>query len=510
MPETITTFTGPERYQLLVDAVTDYAIIMLDSDGFITSWNSGAERVNGYLPVEIIGQHFSRFFTSEDQALGLPARMLAEARSKGRYESEGWRLRKDGTKFWALGVVHAVNDHSGRLVGFAKITRDITERREAQIALAQAQKMDALGRLTGGVAHDFNNLLMIVTGHILIIKKLLAGNPKGLRAAEAIELVARRGKALTRQLLTFSKRQSPNPVVVNLHEGIEEIRTMLTGSIGGLSKLVTTIMPDVWPVEVDLSELELALVNLTLNARDAMREGGIITITAENVHLRREVDPRDGLEGEFVALTVADTGCGISEDILPKVFDPFFTTKQTDKGSGLGLPQVQGFAHQAGGTVTIASEVGKGTRVTIYLPRARSAAPSSAADQESTEMMHGTVLLVEDNPEVAAASEALLEQLGYRVHMVAEPRVALQAVEENKFDLVLSDIVMAGPLDGLGLARAIRERHPDLPIILATGYSNAAKEAAAEFAVLRKPYQLADLSRVVSLKCGRGRNRAIP
>ena len=358
--------------------------------------------------------------------------------------------------------------------------------------------MDALGHLTGGVAHDFNNLLMIVYGQMLIIKKLVAENPKGRRAVEAIELVARRGKALTRQLLAFSRRQNPDPVVVDLHEGIEEIRTMLTSSVAGSSKLVTTIQPDVWPVEVDLSELELALLNLMLNARDATPEGGIITITAENVHLRR-IGNRKDLEGEFVALTVADMGCGIPEDILPKVFDPFFTTKQTNKGTGLGLSQVHGFAHRAGGTITVASDVGKGTRVTIYLPRARSAVQSAASDQESTNPgMHGIVLLVEDNPEVAEASKALLEELGYRVHMVTEPQAALQAVDENKFDLVLSDIVMAGPLDGLGLARAIRERHPDLPVVLATGYSNAAKEAASEFAVLRKPYQLAEFSRVVA------------
>jgi PAS domain S-box-containing protein len=493
------------QFRLLVSGVTDYALFMLDPNGIVTNWNAGAERIKGYTADEIVGQHFSKFYPEAERSAGLPARALQAAAQHGRFETEGWRVRKDGTLFWANVVIDAIRDETGTLAGFAKITRDITERRAAQKALeatqaqlAQAQKMEALGQLTGGVAHDFNNLLMIVSGHIQTIKRLVADDPKGLRAAEAIERAAQRGESLTRQLLTFSRRQSINPVVINLHDVIDGLRAMLASSIGGAASLVTTIMPDVWPVEVDVSELELALVNLALNSRDAMPAGGIITMTAENVELRRG-ETAENLAGAFVALTVADTGSGIAPDILPRVFDPFFTTKRTGKGTGLGLSQAYGFAHQSGGTLAIASEVGTGTRVTLYLPRARAAPPGAAAEQpEADRAIGGAVLLVEDNPDVAHVSKELLEQLGYQVHAVTDASQALQAVEDHSFDLVLSDIVMAGPMNGLALARAIREKRPQLPVVLATGYSTAAQEAADEFVVVRKPYQLEDLSRVVS------------
>ena len=202
------------KFRLLVNGVTDYALYMLDPEGYVSSWNAGGERIKGYTPAEIIGQHFSRFYTEADRAAGRPARALSIARETGRYEEEGWRVRKDGTFFWASVVIDPIRDEAGRLVGFAKITRDITERRNAQLELAQvqqqlaqSQKMDALGQLTGGVAHDFNNLLMIVSGNIQVLKEAAADDPKAARAAQAIEIAAQRGAALTRQLLTFSRRQ---------------------------------------------------------------------------------------------------------------------------------------------------------------------------------------------------------------------------------------------------------------------------------------------------------------
>ncbi len=503
------------QFRLLVSSVIDYAIYMLDPNGIVTNWNAGAQRIKGYTADEIIGQHFAKFFTDIDRSAGAPARSLRIAAEQGRFETEGWRVRKDGTLFWANAVIDAIRDERGELVGFAKVTRDVTERREAQLKLqhtqaqlAQSQKMDALGQLTGGVAHDFNNLLMVVSGHIRTIKKIVAGDAKALRSAEAIELAAQRGEALTRQLLTFSRRQSLNPVVINVQEAAETIRT-LGSSIGGSARLVTSIAPNVWPVEVDSSELELALVNLVLNSRDAMPQGGVITLAAENVQVGAGELP-SGIEGEFVALTVADTGGGIPEDILPRVFDPFFTTKGTDKGTGLGLSQVHGFAHQSGGTVMVASEVGKGTRVTIYLPRARPKPAGTAADQRAERTTPGKALLVEDNPEVLQVSRALLEQLGYRVEAVSDARAALQAVDQGQFDIVLSDIVMAGAMNGLGLAREIRKRHANMPVVLATGYSNAAQEAASEFVVLRKPYQLADLSRAVARVQAQARQETTP
>jgi signal transduction histidine kinase len=275
----------------------------------------------------------ARFFTERDRAAGLPARALQIAAQEGRFEAKGWRVRKDGSLSWANAVLDRINDHNGELIGFAKITREITERRNAQQALqeaqaqrAQAQKMEALGQLTGSVAHDFNNLLMIVSGHIQSLKKIAADDPKGIVAVGAIELAAKPGATLTRQLLTFSRRQTLNPTVSEVGERIEAVHALLASSLGSTVKLVTNTAVDIWPVRIDRSELELALVNLALNARDAMPEGGIITISAENVQLAAADTPA-GLQGDCVAISIADKGSGIAPDILPRVFEPFFTTK---------------------------------------------------------------------------------------------------------------------------------------------------------------------------------------
>jgi PAS domain S-box-containing protein len=493
------------QFRLLVNGVTDYALYMLDPNGIVTSWNSGAERIKGYTATEIIGQHFSRFYTNSERAAGVPTRALQTAMTQGRFEAESWRVRKDGSLFWANVVIDPIRGDDGQVLGFSKLTRDITERREAQLAmqktqtqLAQIQKMEALGQLTGGVAHDFNNLLMVVSGYIPMIKQRLANDAKGWHAAEAIELAAQRGATLTRQLLSFSRRQSLNPTVVHLNEVVEAARPILDSLAGGTVRYVTTILPDVWPVRVDRSELELAVVNMCVNARDAMgQKGGTIALTAENTSLVRG-DIADNLEGDFVALTVADTGQGMPPDILAKVFDPFFTTKGEGKGTGLGLSQVHGFVHQSGGNVTIASEMGEGTRITLYLPRAL-AEMNEGLPPETPSVSAGAckVLLVEDNPDVADVTVELLTHMGCETEKVRDAAAALEAVEGGEFDLMLSDIVMAGPMNGLDLARAVRKKHPDLLIVLATGYSDAAGQAAAEFTVLRKPYNVADLDQAI-------------
>jgi signal transduction histidine kinase/CheY-like chemotaxis protein len=455
---------------------------------------------------EIIGQHFSCFYTDRDRAAGLPARALQIAAQEGRYETEGWRIRKDGSLFWANAVIDRIADENGTMIGFAKITRDITERRNAQLALqeaqaqrAQAQKMEALGQLTGGVAHDFNNLLMIVGGHLQTLKKLLADDEKGRRAAEAIEFAAKRGATLTRQLLTFSRRQTFRPTFTNLNERIEAFRNMLATSLEASTRLVADVSAEIWPVLIDASEFELALVNLALNARDAMPpQGGVITISAENVELTPQQTPAR-LQGEFVALSVADNGTGIAPDILPSVFDPFFTTKGPSRGNGLGLSQVYGFAHQSGGTVTITSELGRGTCVTLYLPRAMAAPKPASEWNAALEIPEGgTALLVEDNPEVAKVTEQMIEQLGYRVRRAGGAKEALELAEGTTFDLVISDIVMAGPMDGVGLAHTLRRRQPDLPVVLVTGFSSSVAETELEFPVLRKPFEVSDLGRVMA------------
>ena len=491
-------FESERSFRLLVENVADYALYMLDPAGMVSSWNIGAQRIKGYLPSEILGQHFSRFYTDTDRANGKPARALATAEQHGRYEEEGWRVRKDGTFFWASVVIDPIRE-DGQLVGFAKITRDITERRNTQVKLeamqkqlAESQKFDALGQLTGGVAHDFNNLLMIISGSLHILKRDAADDAKLQRAISAIETATKRGAALTSQLLTFARRQSVNPQAIDFADRIAAIREVLDAGVGSSVRLAFDIGRDVWPIRTDASELETALLNLVINARDAMPDGGTVTISARNV-----VPDDTLLTGEFVAIDVADTGLGIPSDVVDRIFEPFFTTKPIGKGTGLGLSQVHGFAHQAGGTVKVASELGKGTTFTILLPRGTDAPVRETAEAPSFRGS-GTVLLVEDNPEVATVSIGLLEQLGYRVRRVSDAESALRELEHNGVDFVFSDIVMPGKMDGLGLAHHLRQVHPDLPILLATGYSEAAADVRGDFPILRKPYEIHELSEAIA------------
>src|SRR5258705_9475851 len=341
------------HFRLLVNGVTDYALYMLDPDGIVTNWNVDGQRIKGYSPEEIIGQHFSRFYSPADQAAGRPSRALQLALENGRYEEEGWRVPKDGTFFWASVIIDPIRDDDTNLLGFAKITRDNFDRREAQLnlekiqrQLAESQKLDTLGHLTGGVAHDFNNLLMVITGHTHALKKIACNDANSLRAIQAIETATQRGASLTRQLLTFARRQSVRPQSIDLRDSIHSVREVLDTGLGSAVQLRIDLDDGLWPVMVDPAELETALVNLIINARDAMPEGGAVNVRARNIHID------DGARmGEHVAIEVKDTGVGIPPDIIAKVFDPFFTPKSIGKGTGLGRSQVHGFAHQAGGTV---------------------------------------------------------------------------------------------------------------------------------------------------------------
>jgi CheY-like chemotaxis protein len=349
--------------------------------------------------------------------------------------------------------------------------------------------MDALGQLTGGVAHDFNNLLMIVSGNIQTLKARVEGDPKAQRAVQAIETATQRGAALTRQLLTFSRRQSVNPLPTDIPARIGSIADVLKSGLGSAITLDIDTPGDIWPVTVDATEFETALLNLIINARDAMTDGGHVTLKARNTC---ETDI-----GNAVAISVEDTGHGIPADILAKVFDPFFTTKPVGKGTGLGLSQVHGFAHQAGGHIDIESELGRGTVVTIYLPRSETLTVENRQKPRRDDASD-TVLLVEDNPEVANASAGLLEELGYRVRITSDAETALKEIESEGIDLVFTDIVMPGKMDGLGLAKAIRDKHPDLPILLTTGYSEALARSQNEFPFLRKPFAIHELSQALA------------
>jgi signal transduction histidine kinase/CheY-like chemotaxis protein len=415
---------------------------------------------------------------------------LQIALDTGHYEEDGWRVRKDGSYFWASVVIDPILANDGSLIGFAKITRDITERKNAQDEitrvqkqLAEAQKMDALGHLTGGVAHDFNNLLMIITGNLHLLRKEVESE-KGLRAFRSIQTATERAGKLTKQLLTFARRQSVRPEAIALAKSLRGLGEVLNSALGANVALRFDICDDVGDIFADPSEFETALLNLVINARDAMPAGGDLTISAKN-----------GKDGQ-VEISVSDTGLGIPDDIAKKVFDPFFTTKSVGKGTGLGLSQVHGFAHQAGGDVILRSVLNRGTTFTIRLPRSGSC--KKAADEAYTSPSSGTVLLVEDHPDVAQATSNLLDLLGYTVRWANSASAALTELRQGGIDIVCSDIVMPGEMDGIELARVIRDSNPSLPILLITGYSKSASDVLQQFPVLRKPYELHELSKALA------------
>jgi PAS domain S-box-containing protein len=485
---------GKRHFQIFVESVSDHAIFVLDPSGRVASWNSTAEKIIGYTSDEIVGKHFSILYRPDERRARVPIRALELTVQKGRHEMEGWRTRKDGTPFFVTGVLTTIRDDNANLIGFASVIRDATERRdtqeklvEAREQLAMAQKMEAIGKLTGGIAHDFNNLLMIIGGNAQIFKRLL--DPKLPRAIEAIQIAAKRGESLTRQLLTFSRRQHLHPTVVDLNDSIRNIRPMIESSLRGNIIYKEKVNPTLWPVKVDLAELELAIVNIAVNARDAMPNGGVFTVSADNMTANNGVD-QNRQSADFVAIEFSDSGTGIPPDLLSKIFDPFFTTKDVGKGSGLGLSQVYGFAHQAGGTVGAESKVGLGTTITIYLPAyagAKIDAPETK--REARRSQRPMVLIVDDSAEVAEVTSALFEQLGYETIYRDSAEAALSLLGNGaKIDLIFSDIVMPGTIDGVGLASEVRSLYPHLPVVLTTGYSDAAQAVPPNLPILRKPF----------------------
>ena len=483
------------HFEILIEGVVDYAIFVLDTAGRVASWNSAAQKIMGYTADEIIGKHFGMFYRPDERRAGDPNRALEFAIQRGKQDVEGWRIKKSGTPFFVTGSVSSIRDDDGNLLGFANILRDATERRDAQEKLVQAreqlamaQKMEAIGKLTGGIAHDFNNLLMIIGGNAQTFRKLL--DPKLPKAIEAIQTAAKRGESLTRQLLTFSRRQHLSPTIIDLNASIKNLRTMIESSLRGNIVYNEKIADGVWPVKVDLAELELAIVNLAVNARDAMPNGGTFTLSVNNVVANHELGD-DHHNGTFVAIDFSDTGMGIPPNLLSKIFDPFFTTKEVGKGTGLGLSQVYGFAHQAGGTVSAESKVGQGTTITVYLPPSADTQITSkdVSAVNSQQSQRQTVLVVDDSAEVAEVTSSLFEHLGFDTVYRDSAEAALKLLTDGtKIDLVFSDIVMPGTIDGVALATEIRSRYPNLPVLLTTGYSDAAQAAPSNLRILRKPF----------------------
>ena len=478
------------RYRRLVQAVVDYAIYQLDVNGVVATWNVGAQRIKGYATNEIVGKHFSQFYTEEDRAADMPARALKTAATEGQYEAEGWRVRKDGTRFWASVVIDAIRDDDGKLIGFAKVTRDATERYEAQQALkvtqeqlAASQKMEAIGQLSGGIAHDFNNLMMIVLGNLETVQKhvrQLRGATNVQRALHNAMRGAQRAAALTSRLLAFSRRQPLDPKPLDVNKFLSGAAEFLQRTLGETVELEAVGSAGLWNIEVDANHLESALVNLAINARDAMREGGKLTIEAANafadddyVRLNPEV-----AKGQYVAICVSDTGAGMPPDVLSHAFEPFFTTKEVGHGTGLGLSQVYGFVKQSGGHVKIYSEPGHGTTVKMYFPRliggevtADDDGDQLVAEGEADEV----VLVVEDDADVRTYLAEALRTLHYRVITTSSAQAALTILinDERRVDVLLTDVVMPG-MNGRELGRRAQALRPGLPVLYMTGYSRNA------------------------------------
>jgi PAS domain S-box-containing protein len=621
-----------QRFRMLVEGVTDYAIFMLDPAGIVTSWNAGAERIKGYSADEILGRHFSCFYPAEDRSRDLPRRALEISREEGRCEMEGWRVRKDGRRFWASVVIDPIRDDAGTLIGFAKITRDETERRLAKERLAEsaelatgiidtaldafvqidetgtvlewntqaeavfgwsraeaigssiwrlivapreseryrrrlarflrargagipgrrlqlraqrsdgaellvelsitalrrgegrvvngfirdvteqralesqlrhAQKMEALGQMTGGVAHDFNNLLMAIIGNLEVLAAKLPERGSYGRYVEAALRAAWRGSGLTEQLLAFSRRQEFHPEVASIERLLRGVTMLCQKTVGEGVEIAVRVAPELWPARIDSGQLEAALLNLAANARDAMDWSGRLTITAENLL----TGPKRDLElsgGDYVVVSVADTGCGMDSHVLARAFEPFFTTKEAGKGTGLGLSQVYGFAKQCGGAVAIESKKGAGTTVRLYLPRADGVAKPEriVRDLAGAQPGSATILVVEDDEDVREMIIEVVSHLGYRVLAATDGREALSVLEEDAtVDLLFSDVVMPSGLSGIELGRGARRLRPELSVLLSSGYvgEGARSELVRSgFSFIPKPYRPTELAAKLS------------
>ena len=488
-----------ERFRLLVQGVTDYAIYMLSPEGIVTNWNAGAARIKGYDESEVVGTHFSRFYTEEDRAAGSPEWALERARRTGRYEAEAYRVRKDGTQFWAHVIIDAIHDANGELLGFAKVTRDITERKlaaealeRANAALFQSQKMEAIGQLTGGIAHDFNNLLGVLSSSLDLLGMRLH-DPSDSRLLGTMQRAIDRGATLTQQLLSFARQQPLKIDLVDPNQLIEGFETMLRRAGAPNITFALNLQDELETVAVDAARFESALLNLVVNARHAMPDGGGITIKTANVALR---DHQVGQlpAGNFVRIDVVDTGHGMAPEVMARAFEPFFTTKELGKGTGLGLSQVYGFIAQSGGEVALASKVGAGTTVSIYLPGLD--APVKAVEAMELE----SVLIVEDEADLMDVASELFRSMGYEVITASNGIDAVDILERKAHvDILFTDVMMPNGMNGIELARFAAQHYPDMKIILASGYTlpslRAKYDDIDQFAFMSKPYRMSDLAR---------------
>jgi PAS domain S-box-containing protein len=616
-----------ERFRALIESIKDYAIVMLDPDGRVITWNPGAQQLIGYTEKEIIGQKVERFFPPEDIAVGMPGRLLAQAAEIGRCEVEGWRIRKDGTQFFAHVVLTAMRDPAGELVGFAKITRDITERKqvenalrasEAQLRRAQrlvqmgtdvinlrtgewqwsdetyaifgvsretfvptvrnvmalvhpddrlhvrerrarrvaedrcpepieyriirpdgglrwlyreselvdgkdeiltttlditdrrrteeqlhrAQKMEAIGNLTGGVAHDFNNLLGVIVGNIDAVYDLRKDDPEVAELTQDALAAAFRGAELTRLLLAFARQQKLQPQRIDVNEMVSGVTRLLRRVLAQNIEIRLDLARELWPAMADPAQLETSLINLANNSRDAMPDGGELKIVTGNRHLDA-ADHDEVTPGDYVMIEVSDTGTGMSAQIAAQIFEPFFTTKERDKGTGLGLSMVFGFIKQSGGHISVSSEPGVGTTFRLWLPRMEKDNAMHDDDLALPAERGGeTILVVEDNAPLRRIVVRQLSELGYHVLTAENGITALEVMQRESIDLLLTDVIMPGGIDGVELARRARQHGPELKVVFTSGFVEPIadcprKTLPADAQLLAKPYRRDQLAALV-------------
>lgn len=473
---------------------------MLDPHGNVVSWNSGAERIKGYREEEVIGQHFSRFYAPEDRDRGEPGKNLDIARGKGSVELEGWRLRKDGSLFFAHVVIDALYDDGGDLIGFAKVIRDITDRRETQRqldqareALFQSQKLEAIGQLTGGIAHDFNNLLMAVLGSLEIAARRMEPHPQVSPFIDNAIQAARRGAALTQRMLAFARKQELAMQSVDVIDTVRGMADILERTVGPPVDLTTRFPPSLPLVHTDRAQLEFALLNLAVNARDAMPNGGTLVIAADQQVISQGEDARRA--GSYVVLSVTDTGEGMNETTLSRAAEPFFTTKGVGKGTGLGLSMVHGLAEQSGGRFVLASEPGEGTRAELWLPVAAGdvSSPEEPAAIPVSAVIEGKrILVVDDDALVLLNTVTMAEDLGHRVFEATSGEAALAILDREDVDLLITDYSMP-QMTGGALAATATTRWPNIKVLIATGYAQMPEEYKGKFERLGKPFTEQDL-----------------
>ncbi|MFO1148370.1 MAG: PAS domain S-box protein [Alsobacter sp.] len=509
------------RFRLILESATDYAIITTDPSGAVTEWNEGARNLLGWERSEALGQHVRIIFTPEDRVAGVPEAEFVQALQQGRSLDERWHQRADGSRFFATGTLLPMGSDGGGPIGFLKILRDRTEqfaveearrtmnetlerlvgertaelaaanerlvaeaaqRERAEEQLRQSQKMEAVGRLTGGVAHDFNNLLTVVTGNLDMLRRRLGtqAEPRILRLIDHALEGATRAAALTYRLLAFSRQQPLAPVAIDCNKLVSGISDLLQRTLGENIQVETTLAEGLWLTHADPNQLENAILNLAVNARDAMPEGGRLTIETSNATLAEAEagSAEKARPGPYVMIGVRDTGSGMSADTIAKAFEPFFTTKPVGKGTGLGLSQVYGFARQSNGFAEICSALGEGTTVRIYLPRLDEAEADAlhpveqAAPASASRGRQESILVVEDEQMVREFSSTVLEDEGYRVIAAEDGPSGLAALDAHpEIRLLFTDVVLTGPLNGRKVAEEALSRRPGLKVLFTTGYT---------------------------------------